>query len=238
MECLRAAAPSLAPGGSYQLCSTSPPWIQPHVPAAPIATPCALLRQNGAGDQAWPVKGRASGGLLGAPDPMSSPSSAAPSLHVLFVPSSCQDRLHVASCSASPPAQSHHSDPPRLCLRSPFLHFYFYFSAKSSPSALCIPFCLPRGSQTSCHELLCCERSLPVWGDGSSGRRGRCSGCSAAPWGPWDATGVLGGGRVMVVNQASGAVSERLIASGRLPAARVLVCWRSRSLCSTGLLCY
>lgn len=69
---------------------------------------------------------------------MSSPSSAAPVLHVLFVPSSCWDRLHVASCPVSLPAQSHHSDPPRVCPRSPFLHFYFYFSAKSTPSALCV----------------------------------------------------------------------------------------------------
>lgn len=75
--------------------------------------------------------------------PMSLPSSSAPVLHVLFVLSSCWDRLHVASCPAPLPAQSHHSDSPRLCSRSPFLHFYFYFSAKSTPLALCVPLCLP-----------------------------------------------------------------------------------------------
>lgn len=77
-----------------------------------------------------------------------------PSLHELTLlccscspcpvcPEQLLGRLHVASCPAPLPAQSHHSDPPRLCLRSPFLHFYFYFSAKSTPSALCVPFCLP-----------------------------------------------------------------------------------------------
>lgn len=83
------------------------------------------------GTELSPAKGRAPVGLQG-PDPMSSPSSA-PFLHVLFVPSSCRDRLHVALC---PPLCRHRATiqlPPALpeatipafsfllCCRSPLL---------------------------------------------------------------------------------------------------------------------
>lgn len=80
---------------------------------------------------------------------------------------------------------------PRLCPRSPFLHLYFYFSAKSPPCSL-HPLLSPTGlpDQTSCHELReepACLGLVAAFGGGT-----RHSGCGAGPEGPRD-VGVEGG---------------------------------------------
>lgn len=155
--------------------------------------------------RASPAKGRASGGhpaAPGAPHPMSSPSSAAPVLHVLFVPSSCWDRaacglLPCPSAGTEPPFRS-----PQALPEVTILAFLFLLFCKINPlDSLCpllSPVRLP-----DCVTSWPAARGARLSGGMQPLAGGDTLSAVLVPRVPWDVTGM----RVRAVSPASGLVS-------------------------------
>lgn len=176
---------------------------------------------------------------------MSSPSSFAPFLHVLFVPSSCWDRLHVASCPAPLPAQSHHSDPPGSARGHHSCIFIFTFLQNHPPRLSASPF-VSREAPRPCVTSWCAARGARLsGGDGSPQRVEKTLWLQCWSLGdPWDITGMLGWREGEVVSPALGTVSGAgLLLGASLLAAMSLhpgssSAGRSCSLCPAELLLF
>jgi len=197
--------PARALGCSCQLCGTSPPCQRTQDPrprSARSRSPCppAALRQRGS-EWDWgcwgPGKGQSSWGPPGcpccprAPDPVSSPSAVTPFLHVPFVPSSCWDGPHVASCPAPPPAQSHHSDPPGSARGHHSCIFIFTFLQNPPPRLSASPSVSREAPRPRLTSWGAARGARPPAGDSSPRRAGRTLAAALAPGSP-DVAGVLG----------------------------------------------
>lgn len=154
---------------------------------------------------ASPAKGRASGGhpaAPGAPHPMSSPPSAAPVLHVLFVPSSCWDRaacglLPCPSAGTEPPFSS-----PQALPEVTILAFLFLLFCKINPLGSLCPLLSPT-RPPDCVTSWPAARGAHLSGGMQPLAGGDTLRAVPVPRVPWDVTGL----RVRAVSSVSGLVS-------------------------------